>query len=113
MTAPIVEMQNGIAVVRDDLFPGGTKARFVGSVFDHADEAVYASPPEGARRRRSRRSPGASASGPRSSSPPAHGPIPERWKQRALGQRSWRSARAISPSSRRGQRNTAGTRART
>jgi hypothetical protein len=47
MTAPIVEMHHGIAVVRDDLFPGGTKARFVGSVFDHAHEAVYASPPEG------------------------------------------------------------------
>ena len=47
MTAPIVEMHRGIMVIRDDLFPGGTKARYIGRVFDHADEAVYASPAEG------------------------------------------------------------------
>jgi threonine dehydratase len=47
MTAPILETHRGITVVRDDLFPGGTKARFIGSVFDGATEAVYASPPEG------------------------------------------------------------------
>jgi hypothetical protein len=47
MTAPILEVHRGITVVRDDLFPGGTKARFIGSVFDGAAEAVYASPPEG------------------------------------------------------------------
>jgi hypothetical protein len=47
MTAPILEIHRGITVVRDDLFPGGTKARFIGSVFDGATEAVYASPPEG------------------------------------------------------------------
>ena len=47
MTAPIVETHRGVLVVRDDLFPGGTKARFIGRVFDGADEAVYASPAEG------------------------------------------------------------------
>ena len=47
MTAPIVEMHRGIIVIRDDLFPGGTKARYIGRVFDQADEAVYASPAEG------------------------------------------------------------------
>jgi len=47
MTSPILEVHRGITVVRDDLFPGGTKARFIGSVFDGATEAVYASPPEG------------------------------------------------------------------
>jgi hypothetical protein len=47
MTAPILEMHHGIAVVRDDLFPGGTKARFIAQVFDGVQEAVYASPPEG------------------------------------------------------------------
>jgi hypothetical protein len=36
-----------VLVVRDDLFPGGTKARFIGRFFDHAEEAVYASPAEG------------------------------------------------------------------
>jgi hypothetical protein len=47
MIAPIVEQHRGIAVVRDDLRPGGTKARFVGPMLDGATEAVYASPPEG------------------------------------------------------------------
>ena len=47
MTPPIVEMHRGIMVIRDDLFPGGTKARYIGRVFDNADEAVYASPAEG------------------------------------------------------------------
>jgi hypothetical protein len=47
MTAPIVETHRGITVVRDDLYPGGTKARFIGQVFGGAAEAVYASPPEG------------------------------------------------------------------
>jgi hypothetical protein len=47
LTAPILEVHRGITVVRDDLFPGGTKARFIGSVFDTTTEAVYASPPEG------------------------------------------------------------------
>ncbi|MCA3488525.1 MAG: pyridoxal-phosphate dependent enzyme [Rhodobacter sp.] len=47
MNAPILEIHRGITVVRDDLFPGGTKARFIGQVFDGVSEAVYASPPEG------------------------------------------------------------------
>ncbi len=33
--------------MRDDLYPGGTKARFIGALFDSADEVVYASPAEG------------------------------------------------------------------
>jgi hypothetical protein len=45
--APIVVEHDGVLVVRDDLFPGGTKARFIGRFFDHAEEAVYASPAEG------------------------------------------------------------------
>lgn len=44
---PIAVEHDGIFVVRDDLFPGGTKARFLGALFDHADEVVYASPSEG------------------------------------------------------------------
>jgi hypothetical protein len=47
LNAPIVVEHNGIAVVRDDLFPGGTKARFLPAMFDSADELVYASPAEG------------------------------------------------------------------
>jgi hypothetical protein len=42
-----VREHEGVLVVRDDLFPGGTKARFMHYVFDDADEAVYASPAEG------------------------------------------------------------------
>jgi hypothetical protein len=47
MTAPIVTYHAGIAVVRDDLFPGGTKARFLPVLYQDADEVVYASPAEG------------------------------------------------------------------
>lgn len=47
MIAPIVVEHDGIHVVRDDLFPGGTKARFIGQLFDGVDEVVYASPQEG------------------------------------------------------------------
>lgn len=47
MIAPILEMHRGIIVVRDDLFPGGTKARFIGQAFEGAIEAVYASPAKG------------------------------------------------------------------
>ena len=36
MTAPIVQTHSGIWVIRDDLHPGGTKARFIGRVFDGA-----------------------------------------------------------------------------
>jgi hypothetical protein len=46
-TTPVVREHEGVLVVRDDLFPGGTKARFMHYVFDDADEAVYASPAEG------------------------------------------------------------------
>jgi len=45
--APIITEHDGILVVRDDLFPGGTKARFIPALFEDADELVYASPPEG------------------------------------------------------------------
>lgn len=46
--APIVvRRHNGVAVVRDDLFHGGTKARFLPILFEGADEVVYASPAEG------------------------------------------------------------------
>lgn len=47
MTAPIVREHNGVWVIRDDLFPGGTKARFMPVLFEGAEEAVYASPAEG------------------------------------------------------------------
>ena len=47
MTTPVVADHFGIRVVRDDLFPGGTKARFAGRLFDGVDEVVYASPAEG------------------------------------------------------------------
>jgi hypothetical protein len=47
LTPPVVTDHFGILVVRDDLFPGGTKARFAGQLFDGADEVVYASPAEG------------------------------------------------------------------
>jgi hypothetical protein len=45
--APIVVEHDGVLVVRDDLFPGGTKARFLGMLFNDAREVVYASPAEG------------------------------------------------------------------
>lgn len=44
---PIVVEHEGIIVIRDDLFVGGTKARFIPRLFDTADEIVYASPCEG------------------------------------------------------------------
>jgi hypothetical protein len=48
MSAPIVREHEGIVVVRDDLFPGGTKARYLPALFRDAEEIVYASPAEGA-----------------------------------------------------------------
>ena len=33
MTAPVVRDHDGILVVRDDLFPGGTKARYLLQLF--------------------------------------------------------------------------------
>src|SRR5690606_6268410 len=47
MNAPIVRDHAGLLVVRDDLFAGGTKARFMPALFDGAAELVYASPAEG------------------------------------------------------------------
>jgi len=44
---PIVRTHDGIAVVRDDEYPGGTKARVFVPLFDSADELVYASPAQG------------------------------------------------------------------
>jgi hypothetical protein len=47
MIKPLVIKHNNILVVRDDLFPGGTKARFLPLLFDGVNEVVYASPAEG------------------------------------------------------------------
>ena len=47
MTKPQVIERDGVFVVRDDLFPGGTKARFLPVLFNGVDEVVYASPAEG------------------------------------------------------------------
>jgi hypothetical protein len=47
LPAPIVEDHNGIAVVRDDLIPGGTKARYLIELFSRYDEIVYATPAYG------------------------------------------------------------------
>lgn len=43
----MITIHDGILVVRDDLFPGGTKARYLGSLFKDCDEIVYASPVQG------------------------------------------------------------------
>lgn len=47
MIGPIVRVHDGIFVVRDDLFHGGTKARFLSVLFEGVDEVVYATPAEG------------------------------------------------------------------
>lgn len=44
---PIIREHMGVHVVRDDLFAGGTKARFLPVLFEGAEEVVYASPCEG------------------------------------------------------------------
>ena len=44
---PQLKEHDGILVVRDDLLPGGTKARFLPVLFEHADEVVYARAAEG------------------------------------------------------------------
>lgn len=44
---PVIEEHGGVYVVRDDLVPGGTKARAVPRLFDGHDEYVYASPVQG------------------------------------------------------------------
>jgi 1-aminocyclopropane-1-carboxylate deaminase/D-cysteine desulfhydrase-like pyridoxal-dependent ACC family enzyme len=46
ITPQLIE-HDGILVVRDDLLPGGTKARFLPVLFEDADEVVYASAAEG------------------------------------------------------------------
>jgi hypothetical protein len=43
----VVDTHEGVHVVRDDLFPGGTKARYIPRLFDGIAELVYASPAEG------------------------------------------------------------------
>src|SRR5258708_40109711 len=47
LSDPIVDLIQGVWVIRDDLFPGGTKARFAAHFFDGCDEVVYGSPCEG------------------------------------------------------------------
>jgi hypothetical protein len=47
VTPPVVVEHDGILVARDDLFAGGTKARFIPALIDGAREVVYASPQEG------------------------------------------------------------------
>jgi hypothetical protein len=44
---PLIVEHEGVLVVRDDLFPGGTKARLLGTLFKGVDEVVYASPAQG------------------------------------------------------------------
>lgn len=44
---PQTAQHDGITVVRDDLFPGGTKARFFAGLIERHSEVVYASPAEG------------------------------------------------------------------
>jgi hypothetical protein len=39
---PLIIEHEGVLVGRDDLFPGGTKARFLGTLFNDVDELVYA-----------------------------------------------------------------------
>jgi hypothetical protein len=41
MTKPQLIEHDGVLVVRDDLFPGGTKARYLPLLFDGAGEVVY------------------------------------------------------------------------
>ncbi|MCR6673246.1 pyridoxal-phosphate dependent enzyme [Devosia ginsengisoli] len=47
LPAPVIHEHDGIFVVRDDLAPGGTKARYLSVLFEQCDELVYASPAEG------------------------------------------------------------------
>ena len=44
---PQILIHEGVYVVRDDFFPGGTKARFLPDLFEGEEEVVYASPCEG------------------------------------------------------------------
>src|SRR4029078_3341896 len=47
MIKPTVTEHGGVFVARDDVFPGGTKARFLPLLFNGVNEIVYASPAEG------------------------------------------------------------------
>tara|TARA_R110000824_G_C15188474_1_gene674489 strand:+ start:1254 stop:1949 length:696 start_codon:yes stop_codon:yes gene_type:complete len=47
MPPPEIEMIQGVSVVRDDRLTGGTKTRYIGRLFDTAEEIVYATPAEG------------------------------------------------------------------
>ena len=47
MIAPTLAQHAGVWVVRDDLIPGGTKARIFGPLFADHTEIVYASPAQG------------------------------------------------------------------
>lgn len=44
---PTVIQHEGIIVIRDDLFPGGTKARFIEQLYEGVEEVVYATPAQG------------------------------------------------------------------
>ena len=109
MTTPIVQTHSEIWVVRDDLHPGGTKARFIGQVFDGVQEAVYASPPEdGAQTALAHV---ARALAKKATIFVAHpsNPTPEHWKLHAWAQRSSRSRRDILPSCKAGRASNAAT----
>jgi hypothetical protein len=47
MARPQFSEHDGVFVVRDDVFPGGTKARFIPLLFNGVNKVVYASPAEG------------------------------------------------------------------
>lgn len=47
LPAPVIQNIDGFMVVRDDLIPGGTKARIIGNFLDGDHEWVYASPAYG------------------------------------------------------------------
>lgn len=47
LPTPVIEEIDGIRVVRDDIIPGGTKARVVHLLFDSRKEYVYAGPCQG------------------------------------------------------------------
>ncbi len=44
MRTPILEQHAGVYVVREDLYPGGTKARYMPLLFAEHEELVYATP---------------------------------------------------------------------
>jgi 1-aminocyclopropane-1-carboxylate deaminase/D-cysteine desulfhydrase-like pyridoxal-dependent ACC family enzyme len=44
---PMIKHYGNVTVVREDMIPGGTKARFIDALFAGVDEVVYASPTQG------------------------------------------------------------------